>query len=377
MNFDGTQAHAIIGAVINPIPRRQSLVSQTASLLCAEIEQGTWGEWLPGERILCESLQVSRNTLRAALTQLKRDGVVRPDHGTGNRILKRPKVPPSGLKAHDVGLLTPEAIERLRPSMTLWIDELRAMLSERECRLHVFHGPQYFRSNPASALEKLVSQHPHGCWILALSERASQEWFAKQGLPCVVAGSVHEEVDLPFRDLDHRAICRHAAGVMLGHGHRKVALLIQNALRAGDLESEAGFTEGIRDSPHREAEVAVVYHNASVKGIMSAMRRLMGQKAPPTALLVANAYHYLTVIGCLTQMGWRVPQDVSVVSRDEDPFLSFLVPTPTRYEASPMTMAKALLRPLIEGLEGGVITQRAHRFMPNFIRGETLIHPRL
>jgi LacI family transcriptional regulator len=353
-------------------------VSQTATILRDEIKRGTWKQWLPGERALCENLQVCRNTLRAALTQLKRDGVIRSDHGTGNFILLRTTGQQTrALKSHDVGLLSPEALERLRPSLTLWIDELRAMLSERGCRLHVFHGPQYFRSNPASALEKLVSQHPHGCWILALSERASQEWFAKKGLPCVVAGSVHDAVDLPFRDLDHRAICRHSAGLMLGHGHRKVALLIQNARRAGDVESEVSFTEGIRGSPHSEAEVAVVYHNASVKGIMSAMRRLMGQKAPPTALLVANAYHYLTVIGCLTQMGLRVPQDVSVVSRDEDMFLSFVVPTPTRYEASPMTMAKAILRPLIEVLEGGVITQRAHRIMPNFIRGETLIHSRL
>lgn len=357
---------------MNSLPQRQSLVSQTAELLREEIRQGTWREVLPGERVLCATLQVSRNTLRAALVQLKRDGVIRSDHGSGNHILRRPSRRAVGLRSHDVGLLSPLAIERLRPSHTLWIDEIRAMLSERNCRLHVFHGPQYFRAKPAAALEKLVAQHPHGCWVLTLSNEGTQRWFEQKGVPCVVAGSVHAGLNLPFRDLDHRAMCRHAAGLMLGQGHRKLALMIQKSRRAGDLESEVGFVEGVRSSPHRDAAVVVGNHDATIAGICAALRRLMEQKPAPTALLVANAYHYLTVVGRLAQMGWRVPQDVSVVSRDEDPFLSFLVPTPARYSASPHTIAKTLLHPVIELLEGGVVTHRSICIMPDFIRGETL-----
>jgi LacI family transcriptional regulator len=98
----------------------------------------------------------------------------------------------------------------------------------------------------------------------------------------------------------------------------------------------------------------------------------MNRRPRPTALLVANAYHYLTVVTWLASAGFKVPRDVSVLSRDEDPFLSFLVPTPTRYVVSPSSMAKALVRPVLELLEGGVVTQRAIRIMPDFIRGETV-----
>ena len=221
-----------------------------------------------------------------------------------------------------------------------------------------------------------MAQHPHGCWVLTLSNETTQRWFERKSVPCVVAGSVYAGLSLPFRDLDHRAMCRHAAGLMLGLGHRKLAMLIQKSRRAGDLESEAGFIEGVRSSPHADAEVVVAYHEATVASICNSLRRLMEQRPAPTALLVANAYHYLTAVGCLAQMNWRVPQDVSVVSRDEDPFLSFLVPTPARYVVSPHLMAKTLLRPVLELLEGGVITHRAIRIMPEFIRGATLAQPR-
>jgi DNA-binding LacI/PurR family transcriptional regulator len=358
------------------IPRRQSLVSQTATILREEIRQGQWREWLPGERALCEALQVSRNTLRAAVAQLKREGVIRSMHGAGNRILVLPELPAGNLRSRDVALLSPEALQRLRPSMALWIDELRAMLSERGCRLHLFHGPQYFRVNPGAALEKLVAQHRHGCWVLALSNEPIQRWFERSGVPCVVAGTGYPGVNLPFRDLDHHAICRHAAGVMLGLGHRKIALLLHKSRRAGDLESEAGFLEGVRASPHKEASASATYHAATVGSISAALRRLMNLSPPPTALLVANAYHYLTVVSWLARAGVRVPQDVSVVSRDEDTFLSFLVPAPSRYVASPHTMAKSLLRPVLEMLDGGVVTQRGIRIMPDFVRGETIVAPR-
>ncbi|MGH8020834.1 MAG: GntR family transcriptional regulator [Opitutaceae bacterium] len=200
------------------LPRRESLVSQTAAILRQELERGTWREWLPGERVLCDTLQISRNTLRSALALLQADGQVQPVHGSGNRILTRTVRKARRPKSRDVGLLTPDPLESLRPTLTLWIDELRALLAEQGCQLHVFHGRQYFRANPGQALTKLTSQHPHGCWVLALSNESTQRWFEKNVARCIVAGSVHPGLHLPYRDLDHRAMCRHAAGTLLRVG---------------------------------------------------------------------------------------------------------------------------------------------------------------
>jgi LacI family transcriptional regulator len=139
---------------------------------------GQWGEWLPPERTLCETLQVSRSTLRRALAQMRRDGRIRPEHGAGNRIIRKAAPRRGRLRSHEVGLFAPEPLERLRPTQALWIDELRAMLTEHGARLYVFHGTQYYRTDPATALEKLVRQSPHGCRVLTLANRGGQQWFA-------------------------------------------------------------------------------------------------------------------------------------------------------------------------------------------------------
>jgi LacI family transcriptional regulator len=354
------------------LPQRHSLVGQTVAFLDAQIAAGQWREWLPPERSLCETLQVSRSTLRRALAQLRRDGRIRPEHGAGHRILPGAKPRRAQLRSHDVAVLVPEPLERLRPTQALWIDELRAMLSEHGVRLHVFHGAQYFRAQPGPALAKLVHQSPHGCWVLTMASRSCQHWFAQRGLPCVIAGSCHAGIDLPSRDLDHRAMCRHAAGVLLAAGHHRLAFLTQKTPRAGDLESEAGFREGVHHSQRAGVSAQIHHHDATVAGLGVALRRLFAQRPAPTALLVANAYHYLAVVSRLAQLGQQAPRDYSIISRDEDSFLTFLAPEPARYEASPRALAKSLLRPVIELLEHGAVSQRAARLMPQFIRGETV-----
>jgi DNA-binding LacI/PurR family transcriptional regulator len=353
------------------LPKRHSLSSQTADILREGILMGTWRGRLPGERALCSHYQISRNTLRTALGQLQREKLIRAEHGSGNLIMATTKKAAARLKSYDVGLLSPEPLERLRPTQTLWIDELRALLSERDCRLHVFHGRQYFRANPGPALQRLMAENPHGCWILTLSNAAIQRWFAQNEVSCVIAGSVHAGLDLPFRDLDHRAMCRHAAGILLGQGHRKLALIIGRSHLAGDLESEAGFVEGVQKSQHVGAEVIVGRHDGTVAGIGYVLRRLVELDTPVTAMLVANAYHYLTVVSRLAQIGRRVPEDVSVVSRDDDLFLSYVTPAPTRYTTSAHVLAKSLLRPVLELLENGTPARRDQLLMPDFMKGES------
>jgi DNA-binding LacI/PurR family transcriptional regulator len=357
------------------LPQRISLVSQTALFLKREIAAGTWSGWLPGERVLCETLQVSRNTLRAALRTLQAEGLVAPEHGTGSRILARPPVPLGARPGAVVGLLVPEPIERLRPSVTLWIDELRGLLAEEGARLHVHHGAHLVRSASAAALRKLVDQHNHAAWLLVLSSEPVQRWFERERVPCLVSGSCFPGVDLPSVDLDYRALCRHAAGVLLGLGHRRIALVVPEQNRAGDVDSESGFREGMRQSPHEDAVPVVVRAKESVEGGLGALRRLLLPRQRPTAVVVANPYLYLTFASRLAQLGHAVPRDLSLISRDDDPFLDYLVPDPARYTVRPHVRARRLLGPLLELMSQGSIPLRADRIMPEFHRGETLGPP--
>ncbi len=354
------------------IHRFTSLPAQVSDALREKIRSNIWNEWLPSERTLAETLQVSRKTLRKALAQLQREGTIETVPGLGNRIADaksgagRPAVEPV------VVLLTPDPIEHMRPYTSLWVSRLKSLLIENNFRLRTIDGRKFFTKRPAAVLKKLIARQSTACWLLANSTEATQRWFSDQRLPCVVAGSCHPSVDLPQVDLDHYALCRHAAGVMLGAGHRCVALLNERSGRAGDLESEAGFIAGVRESPHGNAVPLVMHHEHSSQSLSRALERLLAMPHMPTAILVSNGASYLTVISALAQRKLRVPQDVSVISRDDEPFLRFLVPPPAYYATNPHVFATRLLKSVMQSLAGEAVTPRNTRMLPTFTKGGSL-----
>lgn len=363
------------------LPRRQTLATQTAAILREQIANGAWNGVLPGERRLCELLQVSRNTVRSAIAELRRARLIEARVGIGHRLVAADRPdgrlasaePSNGGRSRDVAFLSPVPIEELQPRQALCVNELRGLLGERGYRLHVFHGAQYYQSRPDAALRRLVEANPHGCWIVSLANERVQQWFQRHRVPAVLASSPHEGVELPFSDLDHRAICRHAVGVLTRLGHTRIALFAFKTRRAGEFASVRGFDEGVRMTLQQEP--MVIYHDETRSGIEHRLNGLLAGRSPPTALLVNGAYYFVAVASRLAQMGLRIPGDISVISRDDGAFLNLYRPTPARYTASPNAMAKNLWRPVSEVLGGGFGAGRGRFIMPEFIRGESIAPP--
>jgi LacI family transcriptional regulator len=313
--------------------------------------------------------QASRNTIRAALNQLRSEGLIKAEVGVGNRVVLRPTVDSAPTRVRTIGVLIPVPIGQLRPLIALWIDELRGMLIEDGYRLRIHAGRQYYQPRSTAALEKLVRQNGHEAWVLTLTSETMQRWFASRGVACVVAGSIYETSKLASVDIDYRASCRHAAGVLMRLGHRRLALLNHASRRAGEIESEQGFLEAVRKSSHGEATAEVVYHQDGVKAVTQAFHRLFSRAEFPTGLLVCNSYAYLTIASLLADRRLMVPKDVSLISRDDDPFLSSLYPEPARYVTSAHVFAKRLLASVLQLTQGEDVRQRCVRLMPKFTLG--------
>lgn len=351
----------------------QSLTAQVVARLAAEIAAGTWVGWLPGERDLTGVLRVSRKTVRKALGELTRRGVLATARGQGHRI-----VAPAAGRRRDtvsVGLLTLEPLERLRPFTALWIDELRALLFENDRPLALYSGHRFFSSRANRELERLVRQNPQSCWVLAHTDDRIQQWFHARGVPCVLAGSGHPGLPLPSVDLDYSAVCRHAAGLMVGRGHRRLALLVRDTQRAGDLDSAAGFLAGAARTGRRDVEAIIVRHADTAEAAHRALARIFDRPGAPTALLVAVPAFYLTVVSFLAARRLRVPHDVSLVSRDDESFLPFLTPVPARYSCRPRDYAKRLLPLVLALARGDAVPVAPQRIEPRYLPGPSLDRP--
>lgn len=351
----------------------QSISAQVAGTLRTELRKGNWRTQLPGERSLAERLGVSRKTIRKALALLRADGIIRTDRSRGSAIMRPSAARRSG-PIRTVALLLPEPLEGARPFTVLWVNHLMAMLHEAGMQLETVSGWKYFGARAGRSLRRLVDSHPARCWLLARSHREMQRWFEQSDLPCLVAGSTHAGIELPSVDIDHRALCRHAATAFLRQGHRRLALFLEKAGHGGDEDSELGFREGIASL--EGAEPPLICRPA--KGplaIANELRRLRSLASPPTGYLLSNSFSYLTVLSHLAQEGRRVPKDVSLISRDEEPFLSHLLPAPTRYTIPPAKFATSIHQAIKRVLGRNDPRRFDVRIMPDFVHGASLGRP--
>ncbi len=347
-------------------PRRTSLPLEVAAYLRKRLQRGDWARHLPGELGLARELQVGRNTIRAALTVLEKEGLLRTATGRRRELMTpvkqvRPKLGKVAI------MLMPSPWHTLPPSTLLWMDALRSRLQGSGWQLQMLVDAAAFRRAPTAALESLTAQHPSAVWILFRSTAAMQRWFEKREVCTVVAGSCHAGVRLPQVDTDFRATARHAAARLLGLGHRHLAVLAPAVSFAGDDESLVGFREGAGD-----ARLQIHLCNDSKASVIKALRSMLSSSPRPTALFVFQAGHAATALTYLSQQGIRVPAQMSLLSRDHELFLTHLVPEPARYERQPEVFAKKLAH-LVTALGDGVPPKKAqHLLMPTFVRGETL-----
>lgn len=363
------------GKLESLVLQRHSLVGQVVEIIQASIRKNTWHEWLPAERNLAEALHVSRSTLRAALAQLEKMGVVRAQRPIGTRILMSKKASRSTKKNRVVALLTPDPISALRPKIALIVDELRGQLAELGYRLHTFHGGHYFSTATDTRLKQLVAEHPHDCWVLALVPDRVKKWFQEQGIPCVVSGTCDPSLRVPFVDLDYYALCRHAAGQMTGLGHKRIVFLTENSSKAGDLASERGFLDGIAAASDPQVSGRVLHHNNTVRNVIKVLDRLFAGNERPSAMLVANPYFYILAHTYLYEIGMTVPAGISLMCRDDDSFLDYTKPNPTRYSFDSAVFARYLFKLIMQTVEGAPILKNSIHIMPEYQRGATLAAP--
>jgi LacI family transcriptional regulator len=354
----------------NTIPQRLPLAAQTADVIRDGIISGRWLSTLPGERQLSTSLQVSRSTLRTALAMLAKERLIQTKKGMASRIIlsKRKRSLPA--KEWRVACILPSPLWQQRTFLTLWLDMVRDRLQKMGARLDSHEGPRYYQKDGAKALEELTHRHPRECWLPVRSTHSMQSWFQQSGLPVILAGSVFDGITIPSLDYDHWKVGRHAAGMLLSRGHRRIAMICGIPNNAGVIACEAGFRRILTE--HGDVDYAVEYHEETVDSICRVVDRLFSRAKRPTALFLMPSKYWVSASGHLAQRGFLVPRDVSVILAQDETYLAQYVPEPARYITSASVFAKHLVRMLQQMMRHMLPPHIKKRLLPEFLEGRSL-----
>lgn len=361
----------------NPLPlsfpRRLSLSAQVTDILRKGIEDGTWQDYLPSERRLCELLQVSRPTVRTALHLLAKEGALDIRQGRRNRLLKTSTSKPQKINRL-VGIITSQSVSLMTQALFQGVSDMRAHFAEQGFTV------EFLVVSPRSAiaqsrrLNEFINQNRPICCVLLSASPEIQTWFLKNNVPAVVLGSCHPGVALPSMDIDYRSVCRHAAGIFLGKGHRQIAYLVPNSGFAGDLASEEGFKEAVaKYRDNQSVRSIILRHTGTTHSIVSKLDTLLAHSHPPTGIIISRPQHVIAIIIYLLKRGLSVPEKVSIIARDQDNLFSNVLPNVAHYSLKQETFAHRLTR-LIQQMvdQGGYLEPEHHLMFPRYVPGGTV-----
>ncbi len=348
----------------------QSRADQAASHLRRKIKEGYWQHQLPAQRLLARELGISRRSLSAALAELEREGLIDNRRQGGTHI-----IPPKGghrLEPLSVGVVFSSAFKVFTERHLTMLETIRQIFQSRRIRTEVHFAPQLRGNRVSDRFKKLVEQKRHHCWILNAPTESMQMWCAKNSIPAVVLGVGHESSGLSSVGVDHFALGRHAAGEMLRKGHRRIALILPGDEKGEDIESRLGLLHGVHSSGHPDARVTLEHHDQTIAGVCRLADRLLNRESRPTAWLICRQGHFLTIFSHLLHQKIAIPEEVSLISRDSDIYLTDIVPEPTRYVANFEFMARQCARKVLKVMDGTLVSAENLRVVPDFAPGKTL-----
>jgi DNA-binding LacI/PurR family transcriptional regulator len=362
------------------VPQRQSLLADTTQILRQAILSGRWENRLPGERKLSRQMQIGRDTLRLAIKQLQRERLIgHGEPGKPRRILVKANQDRSRTTKTSgvIGFLTPHPLERLTVTALLEIDKLRHYLHSAGFQLEVTNSAKAsILSRPGHALERISEEVDADAWILHQSTEPIQRWFVDRHLPCLLHGQPHENIDLPYVDVDYLAVGRHAGGHLINRGHRQVVFLRPRARLRGLEMAEAGlyeaFAQHAPESLPKPLTVTESGSSAETGSLTEPLSQLLLAGNRPTALVATRTRQVLTILSWLAQNRLTIPSGISVIALDHAPFFDHLIPQITCYRIDVEHTAKSLYRKALELAKSQASECTPEALMPDFVTGASV-----
>lgn len=301
------------------------------------------------ENALVTQLGLSQITVRRALQDLSREGVLERRRALGSFVRKEKK------KAVDsVGVFLPAYDSTFQASM---LDHWASLLRPTQRRLHVYHTHR--GETTAEAYGHLQgTPETEGIILFSNSPQVTQELFGvlnERGFRVVNVDTAMPQTLSPFVGVDNALGIRMALEHLYSLGHRHIVLFVKEPEDVESVQQRIRTFEQVTREMHIQGRVASCGHNFYKTGEFSVeqiMTELWSMPERPTAILGVSDPSVWPILRWCAQNGVRVPDELSVMGFDDDRPSQYMNPALTTLAQPLEAIARRALAFLDEGWGG-------------------------
>ena len=207
-----------------------------------------------------------------------------------------------------------------------------------------------------SFLGSISRTHIDGILAAPCGEDASFfEYINENYMPVVLVDRYFEGAPLSFVTSNNFKGAKEGTELLLARGHRHIACICGNGDSMPNRRRAEGYREALLEAGCEENALILGDAFSSENGYLCTQKLFSEENdaGTPTAIFAMSYTILLGVLKALRELGLRCPEDVSLLTFDENLCLDYMVPRISRVEQAIRQMGISSARLLIDRINGG------------------------
>lgn len=229
--------------------------------------------------------------------------------------------------------------------------------------------------NETEVINSFMSRNVDAIIVVPVGSSSVYLESVAETIPVVLIDRYFENTTLPYVCTDNYTGSYMAAEHLICKGYRNIVAVQGVQTSMPNKERVRGFRQAIADYSAYGVKHTIIGNSFSVdNGYEQAMDAFSVKGEKPDAVFAFSTTILLGVIKAVRDLGLKIPEDVAIISFDNNRFLDFLNPSITRIEQPVNLVGKLVvdcITQLIDGDEEDVSTPLQTLLRPTLIEGQS------
>lgn len=192
-------------------------------------------------------------------------------------------------------------------------------------------------------------------FIISLSQETTDyehlKRLQRKGIPLVFFDRDADEIDVPKVMVDNVSAAYEATRHLIENGCKRIAFLAGPTNVTVSNQRQLGYENALENAGLKIDKVLIVHGNYNLQKVIELTNELFELQEPPDGLVVVSDRLAVGAISALRVKKIRIPEDVAIVSFNDEPMCTIITPTLTSVSQPTFEMGKMAMSLLINQID--------------------------
>lgn len=222
----------------------------------------------------------------------------------------------------------------------------------------------------SESARSLISRQVDGILAVPCGEKGMDLEMLSAQIPVVLIDRYYEDTSLPYVTTNNYQGGLDATRHLLSRGHTRISCIQGVQSSMPNKERVRGYVKAMEDEGLAQ-DIDIIGNEFSVQNGYLETKLLMSRAQRPTAIFALSNTIMLGALKAIHEAGLRIPEDVALISFDNNLYMDYMTPSITRISQPVEDMAKLAVKILLDKIKGASNCGSQLRLSPIMVAGES------